>query len=141
MQWVFCPGKDPQSRLIYNVINKNCRHSRNEAKATPRPLSFSRALSNSVISESFANPWTAAHQAPLSMGFSRQEYWSRLPCPPPGDLPYPGIKPMSATSPALTGELFTTNSTGFFFFSPQHLMNLKCFQPKIILKPFLIPTE
>ena len=40
-------------------------------------------------------PWTVAHQAPLSMGFSRQEYWSGLPCPSPGDLPGPGIKPRS----------------------------------------------
>ena len=40
-------------------------------------------------------PWTVAHQAPLSMGFSRQEYWSGLPCPLPGDLPDPGIKPVS----------------------------------------------
>ena len=48
------------------------------------------------------NLWTVAHQAPLSMGFSRQEYWSGLPCPPPGDLPDPGIKPMSlALSPVL----------------------------------------
>ena len=43
----------------------------------------------------FATLWTVAHQAPLSMGFSRQEYWSGLPCPPPGDLPDPGIKPES----------------------------------------------
>ena len=40
----------------------------------------------------FATPWTVAHQAPLFMGFSRQEYWSGLPCPPPGDLPDPGIE-------------------------------------------------
>ena len=46
----------------------------------------------------FATPWTAAHQAPLSMGFSRQEYWSGLPFPPPGDLPDPGIKPESQVS-------------------------------------------
>ena len=46
----------------------------------------------------FATTWTAAHQAPLSMGFSRQEYWSGLPFPPPGDLPHPGNEP---TSPAL----------------------------------------
>ena len=45
----------------------------------------------------FVTPWTVAHQAPLSMGFLRQEYWSGLPCPPPGDLPNSGIKP---TSPA-----------------------------------------
>ena len=49
----------------------------------------------------FMTLWTAAHQAPLSMGFSRQEYWSGLPCPPPGDLPNPGIKLMSFMSPAL----------------------------------------
>ena len=43
----------------------------------------------------FATPWTVAHQTPLSMGFSRQEYWSGLPYPPPGDLPNPGVKPRS----------------------------------------------
>ena len=49
----------------------------------------------------FETQWPVAHQAPLSMGLSRQEYWSGLPCPPPGDLPDPGIKPTSPTSPAL----------------------------------------
>ena len=49
-------------------------------------------------------PWTVAHQAPLSMGFSRQEHWSGLPCPPPGDLPNQGIKPMSPAAPALQAE-------------------------------------
>ena len=51
---------------------------------------------------------TVACQAPLSMGFIRQEYWSRLPCPPPGHLPDPGIKPTSPASPALAGRFFTT---------------------------------
>ena len=50
-------------------------------------------------------------EAPLSMGFSRQEYWSRLPCPPPGDLPNPGNKPMSLVSPALANGFFTTSTT------------------------------
>ena len=45
------------------------------------------------------------------MGFSRQEYWSGLPCPPPGDLPDPGMEPTSLTSPALAGGLFTTSAT------------------------------
>ena len=45
--------------------------------------------------------WTVAHQAPLSVGFSRQEYWSGLPCPPPGDLLDPGITPVPLMSPAL----------------------------------------
>ena len=47
------------------------------------------------MSSSFVTPWTSALQVPLSMGFSRQKYWSELPFPPPGDLPDPGIKPMS----------------------------------------------
>ena len=59
----------------------------------------------------FATPWTIAHQAPLSIGFSRQEYWSRLPCPPPGDLPDPGTEPTTLKSPALAGKLFTTSTT------------------------------
>ena len=50
-----------------------------------------------------------ACQAFLSMGFSRQEYWSGLPCPPPGDIPDPGIKPKSLMSPALAGRFFTTS--------------------------------
>ena len=49
----------------------------------------------------FVTLWTIAFQAPLSMGFSRQEYYSGLPCPPPGDLPNPGIKPESLATPAL----------------------------------------
>ena len=49
----------------------------------------------------FVIPWTAAYQAPLSMGFSRQEYWRGLPCPPPEDLPSPGIEPTSLLSPLL----------------------------------------
>ena len=49
----------------------------------------------------FVTPWTMAHHSPLSMGFSRQEYWSGLPFSPPEDLPDPGIKPTSPKSPAL----------------------------------------
>ena len=53
-------------------------------------------------------PWIVAHQAPLSMGFSRQENWNELPCPSPGDLPDLEIKPKSLLSPALAGGFFTT---------------------------------
>ena len=59
----------------------------------------------------FATPGTAARQATLSKGFSRQEYWSGLPCPPPGDRPDPGIELQSLLSPALTGGFFTTSTT------------------------------
>ena len=59
----------------------------------------------------FATPWTVAHQVPLSIEFSRQEYWSWLLFPPPGDLPDPSIKPGSLASPALACRFFTTSST------------------------------
>ena len=64
---------------------------------------------HSVVSDSLATPWTVACQAPLSMEFSRQEYWSGLPFPPPGDLPDPGVEP---TSPALAGGFFTAEPPG-----------------------------
>ena len=59
----------------------------------------------------FETPGTVAHQAPLSLGFSKQEYWSGLPFPPPGDLPGPGIEFTSLKSPALTVGFFTTSAT------------------------------
>ena len=71
-----------------------------------------RALCSVSRVQLFATPWTDARQAPLSMGFSRQEYWSGLPFPPPGDLPDPGIEPASLASPALAGGFFTTSTTG-----------------------------
>ena len=76
----------------------------------------------------FATLWTAARQAPLSLGFFRQEYWSGLPCPPPGNLPNPGIKPASLTSPVLAGIFFNTSATWealFFFFF--YIDGYKCF--------------
>ena len=59
----------------------------------------------------FSTLWTVAHLTPLSMGFSRQEYYSGLPFPPPGDLSDPRIKPVSLMSPALASGLFTTRAT------------------------------
>ena len=59
----------------------------------------------------FVTLWTIACQAPLSMGLSRQEYWSGLPRPPPGDLPDPGTELTSLTSPSLAGGFFTTYAT------------------------------
>ena len=59
----------------------------------------------------FTTLWTAACQAPLSIGFSGQEYWSGLPCPPPGDLPDPETETMSLMSPALAGGFFITGTT------------------------------
>ena len=64
-------------------------------------------------------PWTVACQSPLSMGFSRQEYWSGSPYPPPGDLPNPGIEPVSLMSP-LQADSLLLNHQG----SPQHSPNI-----------------
>ena len=66
------------------------------------------------MSDSFATPWTVVHQASLSMGFPRPEYWSGLRIPPPEDLPDPGIK---RVSPALAGGFFTTEPLGKPVFS------------------------
>ena len=57
-------------------------------------------------------PWTASHQAPLSMGFPRQDYWSGFPFPSPGERSDPGIELRSVMSPALAGRFFTTSTTG-----------------------------
>ena len=69
-------------------------------------------FSHSVVSSSYATPWTAACQAPLSMGFLRQEYWSGLPFLSAGDLPDVGIKLTSLLSLALAGRFFTTEPPG-----------------------------
>ena len=59
----------------------------------------------------FVTPWTVACQAPLSKGFSKQEYWSGLPCAPPGDLPHPGIKPVSPYISCIGRGFFITRAT------------------------------
>ena len=59
----------------------------------------------------FVTPWTVAYQALCPWGFSSQEYWSRLPCPPPGEVSDPGIEPIPLMSPALADRFFTTSAT------------------------------
>ena len=78
-------------------------------KAYFTPLLLFAAVQSLSPVQFFATLWTVAHQAPLSMGFPRQEYWSRLPFPSPEDLPSPGIEP---TSPALSGGFSTTEPPG-----------------------------
>ena len=77
------------------------------------PLYALQACTLSLVShvQLFVAPWTAAHEAPLSMGFSRQEYWSGLPCPPLGGLPDPGVKSRYLVSLALAGGFFTPSTT------------------------------
>ena len=74
---------------------------------------FTQACGGGVLAKScptLVTPWTVASQAPLFMGFSRQEYWSGLPFLSPAALPHPGIKPLLLASPALTGGLFTSRA-------------------------------
>ena len=73
----------------------------------------------------FATLWTLAFQAPLSMGFSRQEYCSRFPRSPSGDLPDPEIEPVLLTSPALAGGFFTTSATWEALESDQYIVYIQ----------------
>ena len=73
-----------------------------------------------------ATPETAAHQAPLALGFSRQEYYSGLPFPSLRDLPDPGIEPISLVSPALAGGFFTTAPLGFTSILHRHFPFYSC---------------
>ena len=104
----------------------SCSYSERDSSDLPKPTSpsyfhdkvlmdSSSACSVSMLScfssvRVFATLWTIARQTSLPMGFSRQEYWSELPCPPPGDLPYPEIEPTSLMSPALACGFFTTSA-------------------------------
>ena len=72
-----------------------------------------RCFSHSASSDSLRPLWTIAHQAPLSMGFSRQEYWSGLPFPSPGDLPNPGTEPESPRVSSIAGGFFTAEPPGY----------------------------
>ena len=97
-------------------VNKNCilfaiykqrkrgRHKSPEDRDTVSRWTHSMNILSHV--RPFATPWTVAHHTPQSMGFPRQEYWSGLPCPPPGDLPDPGIKCACLVSPALVGRFW-----------------------------------
>ena len=91
------------------------------------------------------NSMDCSHQAPLSMGFSRQEYWSGLPCPPPGDLPEPGINPMSLMSPTLAGGFYITSVTiyddvtlNFHFLSTNEKLGVSPMFSKFILMTYIL---
>ena len=81
----------------------------------------------------FAAPWTVAHQAPLPMEFSRQEYWNGVAFPPPMDLPNSGIKPMSLASPTLAGGFFTTSAS--WEISYTYMQTQKCIYSSSIWVP------
>ena len=92
---------------MVNAISSPCTSRRRRL----RGLQCTTRSVHAQLCLTLCGPMDLARQAPLSMGFSRQAYWSRLPFPTLGDLPNPGIKPMSLVSPALAGAFFTTSTT------------------------------
>ena len=87
-------------------------HSKSSCCAKKKNMTQYKDCSCSVpvMFDSFTTPGTAAQRAPLSTGFSRQEYWNGLPCPPPGNLPNPRIQPASLRPPALAGRFSATST-------------------------------
>ena len=102
----------------------------------------------SQLCQTLYNPWTVAHLAPLSTGLARQEHCSGLPCPPPGDLPDPGVKPQSLGPPTLAGELLyhcasreaLLNCSVFFkvpFYKIKNIFIFVCFLHIIYVKSII----
>ena len=92
-------------------------------------ITYNGMHAHSVMSNSFVTPWTVAHQASgVSMGFSSQDYQSRLPFPPPGDLPNSGIEPMSSVSPELTGDFFTTEPPGELYNNGKQYLSIYLYE-------------
>ena len=97
---------------FHHIFNQNPNRLNAEADVKTHPSSISpvkvKVKSLSCV-RLFVTPWTATHQAPPSMGFSRQEYWSGVPFPFPGDLPHPGIE---LRSPELQADTLTSEPRG-----------------------------
>ena len=93
------------------AVKKLCSKWKISCKSWKLKYLLACVLSRFSHDRLFMTLWTVALQAPLSMGFTRQEYWSGLPCLPPEDLPNPVIKPLSPISPALAGRFFTSSTT------------------------------
>ena len=111
--WLFFCTERKRQRQIFKAPNLLCEEIviLLEQWLEHHRLYQARTCVCQVTSVSSAAPWTIAHQAHLCIEFYWQECWSGLPCPSPGDLPNPGIKPTSLMSPALAGGLFTTSAT------------------------------
>ena len=105
---------DPQFPNLYNRANLVPCHAKS-LQSCPTPCSL----------------WAIAHQSPLSMGFSRQEYWNGLPFPTPGHLPDPGVKPVSLTSPVLAGGSLTMAPGG----KPHTYAEWALVKPYLVISP------
>ena len=109
------PARGGGSTLFYKVVMESLsvtlHLSRNWNDMEQAMQIIMCVLSCFSHAQLFATVWTVAHQAPLCMGFSRQEHWSGLPCPAPGQLLNPGIEPRPLPSPTLASGSFTTSTT------------------------------
>ena len=106
----FYVSKSWGTLLLQNIFSRgNCR---NRVEKRFGCIFYLGILSRFSHVPLFDTLWTVAHQAPLSKGFSRQEYWSRLPCPPPGALSNPGIEPASPVAPALLADSLSLSHQG-----------------------------
>ena len=109
-----CPTLRPHRRQPTRLPHPWDSPGKNTGVSCHFLLQCRKVKSESEVAQSvrlLTTLWTVASQPLLSMGFSRQEYWSGLPCHPPGNLPHPGIKPASLKSPALAGRFYTTSTT------------------------------
>ena len=120
----------PGHLIFVKLLHSVCLSGENCCQIKYRTSMHAKLLQMCLL---FMTQWTVACQAPLSMGFSRQEYWSGLPYPLPGDLPNWEIKPRSLRSPALTGRFFTTSIT----WETQNIEHLDIFVFQIYDKYFL----
>ena len=96
---------------LYKILRYVCRGEEGKSSSSRNNSLGVYVCDCVLVAQScltFTIPWTISHQAPLSIEFSRQEYWSGLPFPSPGDLPNPGMEPPSLVSSALAGRFFTT---------------------------------
>ena len=110
MLWDFClakrgHGESPGHAEVDEQEKRNTKPSYKPARSGVCVLRHFRPI------QLFVTLWAVAFQAPLSMGFSKQVYWSRLPYPPPGDLPHPGIEPVSLHVSCIDSRFFTTTAS------------------------------
>ena len=123
---VFLPGESHEQRSLGGYSPQGIEESDMTEHRTGYAISPWRlmcVLSHFSRVQLIVTPWTLRpHQAPLSLGFSRQEYWSRLPIPSPGDLPDKGIKPTSPEAPALQADFFTAEPRRKLLKTNNHLI-------------------
>ena len=122
------PGLPPCRQMFYRLSHQGSQRIKNNLQNKNKMQHPNGKMDGCLVAQSclFATSWTVAHQAPLSMGLSRQEYWSGLPFPFSGDLPNPGIEP---TSPALQADALLTE----LHRKPHRMLNVTLFGSRSVI--------